>query len=122
MGVGVGVAVGVSSRVGVEARVGTGVNRVIRVGTGSDVTVGAGVAVGVGVSTGKGVGIGVGIGVAVGVAPPQPRILTRRNNMVMKTPGLKGRRNTYPPFRLRSGHALALPQRHSLLQILTMTP
>ena len=97
--------VGVGSAVGVEVRVGTGVNVGIRAGIGPDVTVGAGVAGGVGVSASKGVGVGVGIDAAVGVAPPQPRIITRGNNMVMKAAGLKGRRNRFPPLRLRSGQA-----------------
>ena len=84
---------------------GTELNIGIRVGIGSDVTVGANAAVGVGVSVDK----RVAIGVAVGVAPPQPRIITRRNNMVMKAHGLKRRRNRFTPFRLRSGQALPCP-------------
>ena len=97
---------------------GTGVNTGIRVEIGSDVTVDASVADGVGLSADK----RVGIGVAVGIAPPQPRIITKRNNRVMGPPGFKGRRNRFPPLRLRSGLAFALPQRRSPLHMLTITP
>ena len=66
---------------------GTGLDGGIRVEIGSDVTVGASVADGVGLSADK----RVGIGVAVGIAPPQPRIITKRNNIVMEAHGFKGR-------------------------------